>query len=164
MGCSDPPTPSAYAGLTITLGSPTNPDVGECGVGASNAFRVGDPVPVSTDVGRPILSGEEGVTASCSVTGSSPYRVRAKVSRDDFDFELWGRVARDAPSRIEGTLTAAPPVDRNLYTNECNITPIEVRKGELFASYDCDNAPEHGYQGVGCKFSGIVAMLRCEQE
>ena len=164
LGCSDPPAPSAYAGLTVTLASPSDANVGQCGTGLTNSVRLGDPSPVSTDVGRPILSGEGGVTATCSVTGSSPYRVSARISTDELEFFLKGRVARDAPSRIDGSLTMGPPVDRNLFTEQCDITPIEVNKGELFANYDCDNARERGYAGIGCRFSGIVAMLRCVKE
>ena len=167
-GCSDPPAPPARAGMVLDLGSPTDTKLGACGSGMQSSFSVGQSVPTATAPGEPTTSGQDGVNVTCTIKGkSSGYSVSARIESPLVNVSVGASVPRRGvgPGEFSANI---PSTSRNLYTRQCEFhtdaPPLIAGKGEIHTTFRCINAQQPSVPGTACNLSGVLVLLRCQEE
>jgi hypothetical protein len=168
LGCSDPVPPAARGGVRLNVTG-----TGACPAGQAAPIRsIGNPGPNSEGPegkGGPIADGEQGVRATCSVTGGPEFSVTAGIKQGPISFTLLdGRVSG---TTAQGTATISVQTTDILgvFTSDpgaCTLTAvttqrgIQVISGAMWAKFNCPTIKGQLATEV-CKVQGDVVVENC---
>ncbi|MBN1610743.1 MAG: hypothetical protein JW940_29200 [Polyangiaceae bacterium] len=164
LGCSDPPEPPARGGLKVQFSGTGQP--GEtCTLGNQatgygvGGVEKGPPADDGSDIGSPIISGEEGTDITCTV--SKNHSFRATISAPNISLDLRGTIGQS------GSISAyAPSSTLNVIGDRCTFDatpPYAYYPGEMFIHFTCPGARNPHTLGTACDLSGNIVVLRCAQ-
>ena len=177
LGCSDPVPPPAQGAVTLYLGAPvvhvdqmTCPTTQTYQVGATDSKTKAVLAPTASDPGQSVISGENGSTISCSVTGGGGNfkfsgALRAVTPLGDLvsvSFDK-GVVGPDFTGTADVTVYT-PQLSANFVsTMPCAITVQnqQIKGGSIWATFSCGQiaAPPSGLCGVNS--SSAIVFENC---
>jgi hypothetical protein len=154
--------------MVLELKPPSNVQLGACSTGTQATYPLGETPPTVNSPGEPTTSGNDGVEATCAITGkSSGYKVSAQISGPTLTASVEASVPRQGVGG--GAFSANISIaSRNLYTQDCSFhtdaPPLVAGKGEMHARFVCRNAQQRSMPGTACNLEGVLVLLRCDQE
>lgn len=132
MGCSDSVPPSAGAGLRLQISS-----AGSCPANPAQDDDVGKPAPDHgrNTVGGLIYDGEQGVRASCTVSGEGSFEINGTIRAPNVAFSILNGTIGSDNAGTGNISFSTQSISVN--STPCSLTAHEVGAGKLWASFQC---------------------------
>ncbi len=171
-GCGDSSGEDPRGALHVRVNTAATPPAG---MSCNNLFMTekyipaDDLLPNETGPGVAFASGENKLTVSCKVSGSSGFDVELQLGDGDVSFSLRGRLDESGVGTgFTGTISKINWVGAGLKSlaqnaQTCTLTAsggaFFVKPGTVFGSFDCPiltNPPS-----TACRMNGHVFFERC---
>jgi hypothetical protein len=163
--------PPAQASLVFAYGPPSVPGSGCAISSAGSAFIGGPPRSATGEPGPHAVDGVDGVTVSCSVSGSGTFSLSGRAVKNVTSFALLSgtlvsggrgtaRIAVSSPATAGRQLVSPEDAPCELYGDRGS---LQVANGRVWAAFSCGLIQNPSQPGSTCGINGEFLFENCEQ-